>query len=74
MRNPYIKGGGENGTVVAGETVTARGFTIEPLQGQDPLDPQRLNGPIAPDEQQKVADALTLIMNRDPAALDPHHI
>lgn len=61
-----------DGRVAAGETVTPRGFAIEPLQGQDPLDPQTLNGPIALDEQQKVADALTLIVNGDLATLNPH--
>jgi hypothetical protein len=69
--NTGTEGGSENGTVIAGETITPCGFTIEPLQGQDPLDPQRLNGPIAPDEQQKIADALTLIINEDRAALNP---
>ena len=67
------KAGTEDGSsyVAAGETVSPRGFTIQPLQGQDPLDPQRLNGPIDPDEQQKIADALTLIIHGDPAALNP---
>ena len=68
------RAGTEDGSsyVAAGETVSPRGFTIQPLQGQDPLDPQRLNGPIDPDEQQKIADALTLIIHGDPAALNPH--
>jgi hypothetical protein len=61
-----------SGHVAAGETVTPRGFTIQPLQGQDPLDPERLNGPIDLNEQQKIADALTLIVHGDPAALNPH--
>ena len=50
------KAGTEDGSsyVAAGETVSPRGFTIQPLQGQDPLDPQRLNGPIDSDEQQRL--------------------
>jgi guanyl-specific ribonuclease Sa len=52
--------------------VTPKGFSISRPPGGDPLDPKGLNGPILPDEQQKVADALTLILNQDFSTLYPH--
>ena len=61
-----------NGVVLAGDTVTPHGFTIQHLPGENPLDPQGLNKPISADEQQKVADALTLIDNGDVGTLEPH--
>ena len=61
-----------NGVVVAGDTVTPRGFTVRQVPGQDPLDPRGLNTPISADEQQKIADALTLVVNRNVSTLNPH--
>jgi hypothetical protein len=52
--------------------VTPEGFSISRPPGKDPLDPKGLNGPISPDEQQNVADALTLILNQDFGAVHPH--
>lgn len=63
---------GESGVVLAQNKVTPRGFTIQQVPGQDPLDPQGLNRPISAEEQQKIADALTLITNGDRSALQPH--
>jgi hypothetical protein len=63
---------GNNGVVFTQNEVTPHSFTIEQLSGRDPLDPQRLNKPISADEQQKVADALTLITNGNVSALNPH--
>ena len=57
---------------LAGDAVTPRGFTIEHLPGENPLDPKGLNVPITADEQQKVADALTQIINGDALTLTPH--
>ena len=61
-----------DGVVFAGDIVTPRGFTIQQVPGQDTLDPQGLNAPISTDEQQKIADALTFIVNGDASALQPH--
>jgi hypothetical protein len=61
-----------NGAVLAGNIVTPRGFTVEHIPGENPLDPQGLNKPITADEQQKIADALTLKENGDTSALQPH--
>ncbi len=61
----------DNG-VVAGDIVTPRGFTVQRVPGQDPLDPQGLNEPMSADEQQKIADVLTLIVNGDTSPLQPH--
>jgi hypothetical protein len=61
-----------NRVELAQNKVTPRGFSIEHQPGENPLDPKGLNGPISPDEQQKVADALTLIANGDTGALGPH--
>jgi guanyl-specific ribonuclease Sa len=61
-----------NDVVLAGDIVTPHGFTVQQLPSQDPLDPQGLNTPISADEQQKTADALTLIVNGDTSALQPH--
>ena len=70
-----------SGVVLAGDVVTPHGFTVEHLPNKNPLDPQGLNKPIAADEQQKIADALTLIENGDTRALQrhpygnlPHHV
>jgi hypothetical protein len=63
---------GNKGVELAGDIVTPHGFTIQQLPGQDPLDPQGMNTPILADEQQKIADALTLIVNEDAGALPPH--
>jgi len=65
-------GASDNGLQLAQDQVTPRGFTIARPPGRDPLDPKRLNGPILPDEQQNVADALTLILNQDFSTLYPH--
>jgi hypothetical protein len=62
----------DNGPQLAQDEVTPRGFTIVRPPGRDPLDPKGLNGPILPDEQQNVADALTLILNQDSSTLYPH--
>jgi hypothetical protein len=61
-----------NDVVLAGDIVTPHGFTVQQLPSQDPLDPQGLNTPISADEQQKTADALTLIVDGDTSALQPH--
>ena len=58
--------------MLAGDTVTPRGFTVQHGPGQNPLDPQQLNTPISADEQQKIADALSLIVNGDVSTLEPH--
>jgi hypothetical protein len=62
---------GDNAPQIAQNTVTPRGFTITHV-GKNPLDPAGLNGPILPDEQQKIADALNLILAGDLATLFPH--
>jgi hypothetical protein len=62
----------DNGPRLAQNEVTPRGFTIARPPGRDPLDPKGLNGPILPDEQQNIADALTLILNQDFSTLYPH--
>lgn len=76
------KGGGSTASAATGSDndrvelaqlkVTPEGFSISRSPGRDPLDPKGLNGPILPDEQQKVADALTLILNQDLSELKPH--
>lgn len=63
---------GDSGLVFAQNKVTPRGFTVEQVLGQNLLDPQGLNKPISADEQQKIADALTLIFNGDTSALQAH--
>ena len=70
-----------SGVVFVGDPVTPRGFTVEHIPDKNPLDPRGLNKPITADEQQKIADALTLIENGDTGALQrhpygnlPHHI
>jgi hypothetical protein len=57
---------------LAQNKVTPRGFTIQQGPGENPLDPKQLNTPISADEQQKIADALTLKENGDTGALQPH--
>jgi hypothetical protein len=55
-----------------GPIVTPEGITIEQVPSPDPLDPQGLNQPITPEEQQRIANTLTQILNKDSAGLDPH--
>ena len=61
-----------SGVVLAGDIVTPKGYTLQHLAGQDPLDPQGLNAPITAAEQQKIANALTLLLNGAGSALQPH--
>lgn len=73
----WTSGGGsgssnDSGPVLAQNKVTPRGFTVQRVPGQDPLDPQGLNKPISADEQQKIADALTLIFNGEADTLQRH--
>jgi hypothetical protein len=63
---------GNNRVELAQLKVTPDGFSISRPPGRDPLDPKGLNGPISPDEQQNVADALTLILNQDFSMVHPH--
>jgi hypothetical protein len=63
---------GGSGVELAQNKVTPQGFTVQQVPGQDPLDPEGLNTPISADEQQKIADALTLVVNGDIRALQPH--
>jgi guanyl-specific ribonuclease Sa len=63
---------GNNASQVAQNTVTPRGFNIIPVPDPDPLDPKKLNGPILPDEQQKIANALNLILAGNVGTLFPH--
>jgi|GEM_PF-4039393 len=63
---------GESGVVLAQNKVTPRGFTVQHVPGENPLDPQGLNKPISADEQQKIADTLSLVFNGDTGALQPH--
>jgi guanyl-specific ribonuclease Sa len=63
---------GNNASQIAQNTVTPRGFNIIPAPDPDPLDPKKLNGPILPDEQQKIADALNLILAGNVGTLFPH--
>jgi hypothetical protein len=58
--------------VLAQNKVTPRGFTVQQVPSQDLLDPQGLNKPISAEEQQKIADALTLIFNGDTGSLQLH--
>ena len=50
---------GNSGVILVQDKVTPHGFTLDHVPG-DPLDPQKLNGPVSTDEQQKIADTLNL--------------
>ena len=74
-RTDATEDGGTNtdsssGVEVAAGPVKPGGLIIAP--GPTSLDPQGLNGPLSPDEQQKMADALNLIFSGDTGALQPH--
>jgi len=53
-------------------TVTPRGFSVEHLPGQNPLDPMGLNKPVLSIEMQQIANALSMIKNGNTKALAPH--
>jgi hypothetical protein len=67
-----LTGQGAHSALLAQFTVTPQGFGIQQLPGQNPLDPQGLNGPIPAGEQQQIANALSLIVNGNPSGLNPH--
>ena len=60
-----------DGVILVQGKVTPRGYTLDHAPG-DPLDPQKVNKPVSPDEQQKIADTLTLILNQQFGTLYPH--
>jgi hypothetical protein len=65
-------GDAHNGVRVAGDDdiVKPGGLIIAP--GPPSLDPQGLNAPLSPDEQQTIADTLNQILTGDTSALQPH--
>jgi guanyl-specific ribonuclease Sa len=53
--------------------VTPQGFSVQQLQGPNPLDPKGLSTtPISATEQQQIADTLNMILNGNLAGLQPH--
>lgn len=64
--------GSNRGVLLAANSVTPHGFTFEEVSAPDPLDPGRLNTPISPEEEQKVSDALNLILDGDFSTLHRH--
>jgi hypothetical protein len=74
-RTDAAEGGGTNagsnsGVQIAAGLVKPGGLIIAP--GPASLDPQGLNGPLSPDEQQKIADTLNLIFTGQTGELQPH--